>query len=79
MPEFSGGAVSRIEHDPFTRALSVWFRGGTLRYTYEGVPPEVYRAFCRASSRGTFFQRYVRNRFDLVDRRDDLDQTANAA
>ena len=79
MPEFSSSAVTRIEHDPFTHTLSVWFRGGTMRYAYEGVPSRVYQAFCRATSKGAFFQRYIRGRFDLVDARDELDQTVDAA
>ena len=76
MPEFSSSAVSRIEYDAFSSTLLVWFRGGTVRYAYEGVPPRVYRAFCGAVSKGWFFQRYVRDRYDLVDKRDELDQTA---
>ena len=76
MPEFSSAAVSRIEYDGFRRTLYVWFRGGTVRYAYEGVPEPVYRRFCGAVSKGAFFQRYVRDRYDLVDRTDDLDQTA---
>lgn len=76
MPEFDSSAVSRIEHDPFTGTLLVWFRGGTVRYAYEGVPQRVYRAFCNATSKGAFFQRYIRPRYDLIDKRDEFDQTA---
>ena len=76
MPEFQSDAVSRIEYDPFSSTLFVWFRGSTMRYAYEGVPPLVYRRFCEAVSKGAFFQRHVRPRYDLVGKWDELDQTA---
>ena len=76
MPEFTSQAVSRLEYDAFTRTLFVWFRGGPNRYAYEGVPPIVYRRFCGAVSKGAFFQRYIRDRYDLVGKWDELDQTA---
>ena len=76
MPTFSSNAVSRIEYDAFRMTLYVWFRNGAYRYAYEGVPPRIYRAFCQATSKGSFFQRYVRDRYDLVERWDELDQTA---
>ena len=76
MPEFNdSAAVSRVEYDGFTRTLHVWFRG-TVRYSYEGVPAVVYRRFCEATSRGRFFQRHIRPRYDLIGKWDELDQTA---
>ena len=76
MPEFLSSAVTRIEHDPFTLTLHVWFRGNTVRYAFEGVPPHVYRAFCESGSKGRFFQRSIRDRYDLIGKWDELDQTA---
>ena len=76
MPEFASAAVSRLEYDAFRRTLYVWFRGGAHRYAYEGVPPLVYRRFCDATSKGAFFQHYVKDRFDLIEKWDELDQTA---
>lgn len=76
MPEFTSAAISRIEYDGFTRTLFVWFRDGAVRYAYEGVPAIAYRRFCEATSKGLFFQRYIRPRYDLVGRWDELDQTA---
>ena len=76
MPEFSSTAVSRLEYDPFRCTLYVWFRGGVHRYAYEGVPVGVYRGFCRAVSKGAFFRDHVRDRYDLIEKWDELDQTA---
>ena len=76
MPEFSSDAITRIEYDPFSSTLFVWFRGGTVRYAYEGVPQFVFRRFCNAISKGGFFQRHIRPRYDLIGKWDEFDQTA---
>ena len=76
MPEFASDAITRIEHDPFSSTLYVWFRGGTVRYAYEGVPQFVYRRFCNAISKGAFFQRHIRARYDLIEKWDEFDQSA---
>lgn len=76
MPEFQSDAITRIEYDAFSSTLFVWFRSGTVRYAYEGVPFHIYRRFCNAISKGAFFQRHVRPHFDLIDKWDELDQTA---
>ena len=76
MPEFASAAITRIEYDGFTRTLYVWFRGGTVRYAYEGVPGIVYARFCETPSKGLFFQRYIRSRYDMIGKWDELDQTA---
>ena len=76
MPEFASTAVTRIEYDAFRRTLFVWFRGADVCYAYEGVPAIVYRRFCEATSKGLFFQRYVRPRYDLIGKWNELDQTA---
>ena len=75
MPTFESSAVNRIEYDGFSSTLFVSFRGGTVRYAYEGVPPIVYRRFCEATSKGLFFQRFIRPRYDMIGKWDELDQT----
>jgi len=42
--------------------LQLDFRDGT-RYEYSGVAPGLYRALLRATSKGSFFNRYIRGRF----------------
>ena len=42
--------------------LELEFRDGT-RYLYSVVAPNVYRELLRATSKGSFFNRYIRNRF----------------
>lgn len=47
---------------PETRELKVTFVSGRL-YVYEDVPPEVAAAFRNAGSKGTFFNREIRDRY----------------
>ena len=43
-----------MRYDPQGRVLEVVFRGSGEVYQYFGVPAEVWRAFVRAPSKGTF-------------------------
>lgn len=47
---------------PDTRELKVTFVSGRL-YVYEDVPPEVAAAFRQARSKGTYFNREIRDRY----------------
>lgn len=44
-------------------ALELCLAGGR-RYLYLGVPAEIADAFARAESKGSFFNRAIRGRFD---------------
>ena len=59
-------AISRIEYDPQTRALDVWFRGSGKLYRYYDVPARAYEAFRKATSKGRFFNSHVRDRYDFA-------------
>jgi hypothetical protein len=49
-------------YDPATRTLTITFVTGR-RYVYDDVPRDVYDAFKAASSRGTFFNRHIRDHY----------------
>jgi hypothetical protein len=51
-----------FRYAPDRRELTVTFVSGRL-YVYEDVPPEVAAAFGDARSKGTFFNREVRDRY----------------
>jgi hypothetical protein len=57
-------AVERIGYDEATRELQVTFAGGGT-YTYYSVPPQVYRAFCAAASKGQFLNQFIKDRYDF--------------
>jgi hypothetical protein len=55
-------AIRSIFYDPAKRECWVTFVSGR-RYVYADVPPEVFDAFKTATSRGTFFNHEIRDRY----------------
>lgn len=55
-------AIVRVAYDRHRQSLAVEFRDGSA-YQYSAVPPCIYADLLRASSKGTFFNRYIRTRF----------------
>lgn len=53
-------------YDPQSHALSINFVSGRC-YVYADVPPETVAAFSRAPSRGSFFNRYIRDHYAYRD------------
>ena len=51
-----------FRYAPDRRELTVTFVSGRL-YVYEDVPPEVAAAFKNVRSKGTFFNREIRDRY----------------
>lgn len=51
-----------FRYAPKTRELKVTFVSGRL-YVYEDVPAEVAAAFREARSKGTYFNREIRDRY----------------
>jgi hypothetical protein len=49
-------------YDPLTSELTITFVTGR-RYVYDDVPQDVYGAFKAAFSRGTFFNRHIRDHY----------------
>lgn len=59
-------AISRIEYEPGTGALDVWFRDSGELYRYYDVPSRVHEAFRKAVSKGRFFNSHIRDRYDFA-------------
>ena len=57
--------IAGVSYDDETKALTVDFLDGS-RYQYSRVPPEVYDAFERAPSAGSFLYRQIRDRYPYV-------------
>jgi hypothetical protein len=56
-------AIRNTQYDPATRTLSVWFVPSGNRYDYADVAPATYAAFMKASSKGRFFNEFIRDRY----------------
>ncbi len=57
-------AIRSMFYDPAKRELWVTFVSGR-RYVYADVPSGVFDAFKTAPSRGTFFNREIRDRYSF--------------
>jgi hypothetical protein len=57
-------AIQHVSYDEAAYELHVKFVGGGT-YTYYAVPKSVYEAFRASSSRGTFLNNFIRNRYDF--------------
>jgi hypothetical protein len=66
MPHTASSAIARIDYNAAARELHVTFTSGR-RYSYNGVPAEVYFQFCRAVSKGEFFNSMIRDRYAFVE------------
>lgn len=66
MPQTASSAISRIDYTAPTRELHVTFTSGR-RYSYFDVPAEVYFQFCRAGSKGEFFNSLIRDRYKFTE------------
>jgi len=60
-------AVRDIEYDPVGRELRVTFVPTGKRYAYRQVPPETHDEFIRAFSKGTFFNRFIRDQYEYYE------------
>lgn len=68
VPQVASSVISRIDYNAPARELHVTFTSGRT-YIYSGVPGEVYFQFCRAASKGDFFNTLIRNRYAFTERR----------
>ena len=57
-------AIEHISYDEAARELRVTFAGGSA-YTYYRVPKQVYAAFRAASSKGRYFNAWIKDRYDF--------------
>lgn len=63
MPYFSSTAIRRAEYNEQSRTLTIWFVESGRPYDYYGVPPSVYQGLLNASSKGTYFNLYIRDQY----------------
>lgn len=66
MPQTVSSVISRIDYNASARELHVTLTSGR-RYTYFSVPAEVYYQFCRAASKGEFFNTLIRDRYEFTE------------
>ncbi|MDB5708989.1 MAG: hypothetical protein JWL96_1059 [Sphingomonas bacterium] len=61
--------IRSFDYDPADQRLDIRFVSGR-HYSYLAVPQREVEAMRRAFSKGGFFNRRIRDRYDFVERRD---------
>jgi len=68
--------LAQVAYDDQRAVLHVTFRGGAT-YLYSGVPRQAYRDLLAAQSKGTFFNRHIRNVFPCAGGRSESSDPPN--
>ncbi len=63
MPNLNSTAIRRVEYDPSSRVMQIWFTQGGHAYNFCGVPQGVYEGLVNASSAGTYYDHHIRDRY----------------
>ena len=61
----TSSVVAEVGYDPRYPWLEVELKSGTL-YLYREVPANIHQAFMTALSKGSFYNRYVRDDYPFV-------------
>jgi KTSC domain-containing protein len=62
MPRVESSMIRRIEYEEAPRELEITFTSGRT-YVYFGVPKSVYERFLKATSKGQFFNDYIKDQY----------------
>ncbi|MBS4074572.1 KTSC domain-containing protein [Ameyamaea chiangmaiensis] len=64
MPTFPAStSVASADYNPATRVLTIQFRGSGKHYSYHGVPQPVYDGLLNASSKGRYYDAFIKGRY----------------
>ena len=63
--DFESTTLARAAYTDQLALLHLQFRSGA-HYTYSEAPPEVFQNLMDAPSKGTFFNRHIRDRYAFV-------------
>jgi hypothetical protein len=56
-------AIAAVGYDPNMRLLRIRFTSGADIYDFCGVPQQVYEGLISAHSMGSYYDRYIRDRY----------------
>jgi KTSC domain len=63
MVNVSSSAIRSVSYNAATGTLTIWFTSGGSGYDYYNVPQYIYDGFLQASSKGRYFQQYIREQY----------------
>ena len=61
MPQVNSSAFSFIDYDEATSTLTISFKSGD--YDYKNFPKSLYEDFLASSSKGKFYNTYIKDKF----------------
>ena len=64
MPYVNSTAIQWADYNPKTRRMQITFRESGKTYDFCDVPQHVYDGFMTASSKGVYFNDYIKDRYD---------------
>ena len=62
MIRVSSSAISAIGYDPATQRMKIRFTSGST-YDFCRVPEHVFTGFLQSSSKGSYYDRHIRDRY----------------
>ncbi|RMN60298.1 hypothetical protein ALQ57_01066 [Pseudomonas amygdali pv. hibisci] len=62
MVRVNSSAITAVGYDPATGRMKIMFKQGRT-YDYCGVPPNIHQGLMAAGSKGTYFDRMIRDRY----------------
>jgi hypothetical protein len=63
MVYFNSTAIHAADYNSATRTLTLWFTSGGSGYEYYGVPAYIFDGLVAASSKGSYFNAYIRDQY----------------
>lgn len=60
---FNSTAIRAAEYNSATGTLTLWFTSGGAGYDYYGVPARIFEGLVAASSKGSYFNAYIRDQY----------------
>ena len=63
MKYLNSTAIHAVNYNAATKTLTIWFTSGGNGYDYYNVPDAVYYGLLRASSKGQYFNAYIRDQY----------------
>lgn len=58
----NSSAIQAVEYDPGTGRMKIWFPANGP-YSFYRVPERIYHGLVNALSKGTYYNSYIRGRF----------------
>ena len=63
MQYLNSTAIHAVSYNAATMTLTIWFTSSGRGYDYYNVPESIYLGLLRASSKGQYFNAFIRDRY----------------